>query len=102
MVSIVTGFIKDPSGSLMGISFKLLSQQHIYLKRDFTFFLQKEKNETYFPKRKVAEYENVEEKDLYFLSLFFILKFNQTLVGIDDTRSNCIVVEVKFLIKKKK
>lgn len=58
MVSIVTGFIKDPSGSLMGISFKLLSQQHIYLKRDFTFFLQKEKNETYFPKRKVAEYEN--------------------------------------------
>lgn len=42
----------------MGISFKLLSQQHIYLKRDFTFFLQQEKNETYFPKRKVAEYEN--------------------------------------------
>lgn len=44
----------------------------------------------------------VEEKDLYFLSLFFILKFNQTLVCIDDTGSNCIVVEVKFLIKKKR
>lgn len=43
----------------------------------------------------------VEEKDLYFLSLFFFLKFNQTLVCIDDTGSNCIVVEVKFLIKKK-
>lgn len=96
MVSIVTGFIKDPSGSLMGISFKLLSQQHIYLKRDFTFFLQKEKNDLFSKEksRRVRESMKfiVEEKDLYFLSLFFFLKFNQTLVCIDDTRSNCIVV----------
>lgn len=86
MVSKITGFIKDPSGSLMGfylsggykVSFKLLSQQHMYLKRDFAIFLKKKKIIclNLFSKEKSRRVResmkfSVEENYSFFLSFFF-------------------------------
>lgn len=46
------------------------------------------------PSTRINEIHSGRKGFIFPFSFFFFLKFNQTLVGIDDTRSNCIVVEV--------